>query len=48
MLHGLTERQMEDQMERYVGLDWEQRYDTLQANRTQQMAVVNGEARMVC
>jgi len=43
MLHGLTERQMEDQMERYVGQDWEQRYDALQANRTQQMDVADGE-----
>lgn len=43
MLHGLTERQMEYQMKRYVGLDWEQRYDTLQATRTQQMAVANTE-----
>jgi hypothetical protein len=43
MLHGLTEQQMEDQMERYVGLDWEGRYDALQANRTQQMVVANDE-----
>lgn len=43
MLHGLTERQMEDQMERYVGQDWEQRYDALQTNRMQQMAVANTE-----
>ena len=43
MLHSFTERQMEDQMERYVGLDWEQRYDALQAKRTQQMIVANGE-----
>jgi hypothetical protein len=43
MLHGLTERQMEVQMERYVGVDWEGRYDALQTNRTQQMAVPNDE-----
>ncbi|MBK8034691.1 MAG: hypothetical protein IPK17_35350 [Chloroflexi bacterium] len=33
MLHDLTEQQAVEQMERYVGPDWERRYDDLAAAR---------------
>ncbi len=37
MLHAVTEQnRWKTMMERYVGPDWEQRYDALQANRDQQ------------
>ena len=39
MLHEATQAQMVDQMERYVGHDWEQRYDQLAHVRKQQQAV---------
>lgn len=39
MLHDLTEQQVAEQMERYVGPDWEQRYDDLEATRTAQLAI---------
>ena len=39
MLHDLTERQVADQMDRYVGPDWERRYDDLEAARTAQLAI---------
>jgi len=39
MLHSLTEQQVIDEMDRYVGNDWEQRYDDLEAARTAQLAV---------
>ena len=39
MLHDLTERQVAEQMERYVGPDWERRYDELTAAREAQLAV---------
>ncbi len=39
MLHRCTEMQMTDLLERYVGPDWEQRSDTLEAVREQQRQV---------
>jgi hypothetical protein len=44
MLHDLTERQVADQMDRYVGLDWEQRYDDLEAVREAQLAITEQPA----
>lgn len=44
MLHALTEQQMAAQMERYVGLDWEQRYDDLEAARAGQLAITEQPA----
>lgn len=44
MLHDLTERQVADQMDRYVGPDWERRYDDLEAARTAQLAVTEEQA----
>lgn len=38
MLHDLTERQVADQMDRYVGFDWERRYDDLEAARAAHLA----------
>jgi len=43
MLHDVTERTMTEQMERYVGLDWEQRYDELAAVREQERAIADTE-----
>jgi hypothetical protein len=43
MLHDVTERSMADLMERYVGLDWERRYDELGAAREQQRRIVEDE-----
>jgi len=43
MLHDVTERTMVAQMERYVGPDWEQRYDELAAIREEQRQIVEGE-----
>jgi hypothetical protein len=40
LLHQTTEQNMVDLMERYVGRDWEQRYDALEVVREQQRAVV--------
>jgi len=40
MLHDVTERTMAEQMERYVGPDWEQRYDELAVVREQERAIV--------
>lgn len=39
MLHDLTEQQVAEQMNRYVGPDWERRYDDLEATRAEQMAI---------
>ncbi len=36
LLHNLTESQMAVQMDRYVGRGWEQRYDALEAARTEE------------
>jgi len=43
MLHTITEDHMTQLMERYVGLDWEQRYDTLDQQRQQQKQVIESE-----
>jgi hypothetical protein len=43
MLHDVTERMMVAQMERYVGPDWEQRYDELAAVREQERAIAETE-----
>jgi hypothetical protein len=43
MLHDVTERTMAEQMERYVGPDWEQRYDELAQAREQECQVVEDE-----
>lgn len=43
MLHDVTERTMVGQMERYVGPDWEQRYDELAAVREQECQIVEDE-----
>jgi hypothetical protein len=44
MLHDLTERQVVDQMERYVGPDWERRYDLLAAVRQVEQEVTDDPA----
>ena len=44
MLHDLTEQQVADQMERYVGPDWERRYDDLAAAREAQLAITEQPA----
>jgi hypothetical protein len=43
LLHRCTEAQMIDLVDRYVGPDWEQRYDALEAVREQQRRVVERE-----
>jgi hypothetical protein len=43
MLHDITEQTMREHMDRYVGPEWEQRYDRLEAVRERQLAVVEGE-----
>jgi len=43
LLHDVTERTMAEQMERYVGPDWEQRYDELVAVREQERAIAETE-----
>lgn len=43
MLHTITEDHMVDLMDRYVGYDWEQRYDALDQQRQQQKQVVESE-----
>lgn len=43
MLHDVTEQTMVAQMERYIGPDWEQRYDELAAVREQERQIVEGE-----
>jgi hypothetical protein len=43
MLHTITEGHMTQLMDRYVGLDWEQRYDALDEKRQQQKQVVESE-----
>lgn len=40
MLHNVTEQVMAEQMERYVGPEWEQRYDDLAAIREYQREIV--------
>jgi hypothetical protein len=43
MLHDVTERTMVAQMERYVGPDWERRYNELAEVREQQRAIAETE-----
>lgn len=43
MLHSVTEQAMMEQMARYVGPEWEQRYDDLAAIRERQREVVTAE-----
>ncbi len=43
LLHDMTERVMVKQMERYVGPDWEQRYDDLVGVREQECQIVESE-----
>ncbi len=44
LLHEVTQSNMADLMERYVGLEWEQRYDALAAIRERQAQVAYTEA----
>lgn len=44
MLHRVTEREMEVIMDRYVGRDWEHRYDDLAAAREAQLAITEQPA----
>ena len=44
MLHDLTEGQVAEQMDRYVGPDWERRYDDLEAARAAQFAITEQPA----
>ncbi len=43
LLHDVTEHTMVAQMERYVGPDWEQRYDELAAAREQERQIIADE-----
>jgi hypothetical protein len=43
MLHSVTEQVMAEQMARYVGPEWEQRYDRLAENRERQQAITSEE-----
>lgn len=43
MLHAVTEQHMTDMLDRYVGLDWEQRVDAIEAVRKEQRQVISGE-----
>jgi hypothetical protein len=43
LLHDVTERTMAEQMERYVGPDWERRYDELAESREQERQIVEDE-----
>jgi hypothetical protein len=43
MLHEVTERMMAEQLERYVGPDWEQRYNELAEAREQERQIVEDE-----
>jgi hypothetical protein len=44
MLHRVTEHETEVLLERYIGLDWEQRYNALNAVRTAQRAITEEPA----
>jgi len=39
MLHDVTEQHMAEMLDRYVGLDWERRYDALEALREEQKQI---------
>jgi hypothetical protein len=43
LLHDVTERIMVEQMERYVGPEWEQRYDALASAREQERQIAGDE-----
>jgi hypothetical protein len=43
MLHDVTEQNMADMLDRYVGLDWEKRMDVLEAKRAEQKRIIAGE-----
>jgi hypothetical protein len=43
LLHRMSESEMANLMDRYVGPEWEQRFDALEAVREQQRAVVEAE-----
>ncbi|MBZ0239329.1 MAG: hypothetical protein K8H77_01405 [Cutibacterium acnes] len=43
MIHEVTQKHMADLMDRYAGLDWEQRYDALANERERQQTVVYDE-----
>ena len=43
MIHEVTQEQMADLMDRFAGRDWEQRYDTMAAERERQQQVVYDE-----
>jgi hypothetical protein len=47
MLHDVTERTMAEQMEHYVGPDWEQRYNELAAVHEQERQIVADEPHSV-
>lgn len=40
MLHDVTEQNMVDMLDRYVGLDWEKRMDALEAERVEQKQII--------
>lgn len=43
MLHDVTEQHMAEMLDRYVGLDWEQRYDALETLREEQKQITQAE-----
>ena len=43
MLHDVTEQNMADMLDRYVGLDWEKRMDVLEAKRAEQKRIIADE-----
>jgi hypothetical protein len=43
MLHDVTEQHMADMLDRYVGLDWERRYDALENLREEQKQITQAE-----
>jgi hypothetical protein len=43
MLHDVTEHHMADMLDRYIGLDWEQRYDALENLREEQKQIAQAE-----
>ncbi len=43
MLHDVTEQHMAQMLDRYVGLDWEQRYDALEALLEEQKKITQAE-----
>ncbi len=44
LLHQVTEHTMVDLMDRYVGLEWERRFDALEAVRAQERSITENEA----